>query len=170
MSTESLSETEVAVLRVDEEMEEPDTVSVSTRSSLSSDDSNQTNPLELGLVLNALQTTLVPPEDKLSEKCPSDDQTCYSESSPTSGTFAQQVEEDPTQFKKTLETFEIQRTGGHSANLIVIDKFDPKSIKINTLTPREQERADEPVLRAIHHLFNNRFMKAKRIFEQNSTR
>ncbi|KAI8876268.1 hypothetical protein K501DRAFT_165843, partial [Backusella circina FSU 941] len=58
----------------------------------------------------------------------------------------------------------------HSANLIVINKFDPKSVKINTLTPREQERADEPVLRAIHHLFNNRFMKAKRIFEQNSTR
>jgi hypothetical protein len=29
-----------------------------------------------------------------------------------------------------------------------------------------QTNIDEPVLRAIHHLFNNRFMKAKKIFEQ----
>lgn len=26
--------------------------------------------------------------------------------------------------------------------------------------------SDEPVLRAVRHLFNNRFMKAKKLFEQ----
>lgn len=29
---------------------------------------------------------------------------------------------------------------------------------------------DEPVLRAIRHLFNNRFMKAKTIFEKQSSK
>ncbi|KAG1452521.1 hypothetical protein G6F46_009403 [Rhizopus delemar] len=53
----------------------------------------------------------------------------------------------------------------HSANLIALDKIDIKEIKANPLSPREQEKADEPILRAIRHLFNNRFMKAKRLFE-----
>lgn len=29
-----------------------------------------------------------------------------------------------------------------------------------------RDKLDEHVLEAIHHLFNNRFMKAKKIFEQ----
>ncbi|KAK4519095.1 Endoribonuclease L-PSP [Mucor velutinosus] len=54
----------------------------------------------------------------------------------------------------------------YSANLIALNKIDMKEIKANTLSPRQQERADEPVLRAIRHLFNNRFMKAKKLFEK----
>ncbi|CAO3702016.1 unnamed protein product [Rhizopus stolonifer] len=53
----------------------------------------------------------------------------------------------------------------HSANLIALDKINIKEIRENTLSPREQEKADEPILRAIRHLFNNRFMKAKKLFE-----
>ncbi|CEP18575.1 hypothetical protein [Parasitella parasitica] len=54
----------------------------------------------------------------------------------------------------------------HSANLIALNKIDMKDIKANTLSPRQQEKEDEPVLRAIRHLFNNRFMKAKKLFEK----
>ncbi|OBZ85480.1 Tetratricopeptide repeat protein 39C [Choanephora cucurbitarum] len=54
----------------------------------------------------------------------------------------------------------------YSANLIALNKIDLKNIKENTLSPRQQEKADEPILRAIRHLFNNRFMKAKRLFEK----
>ncbi|KAI8380334.1 hypothetical protein BD560DRAFT_324222 [Blakeslea trispora] len=54
----------------------------------------------------------------------------------------------------------------YSANLIALNKIDLKNIKENALSPRQQERADEPILRAIRHLFNNRFMKAKRLFEK----
>ncbi|KAF7721417.1 hypothetical protein EC973_004703 [Apophysomyces ossiformis] len=58
----------------------------------------------------------------------------------------------------------------YSANLIALNTIDFKEVTPNTLSPREQERADEPVLRAIHHLFNNRFMKAKRLFETEAHR
>ncbi|KAI8376318.1 uncharacterized protein BYT42DRAFT_498959 [Radiomyces spectabilis] len=54
----------------------------------------------------------------------------------------------------------------YSANLIELSGLDLKAIRENPLYPREQERADEPVLRAIRHLFNNRFMKAKKLFER----
>lgn len=75
-----------------------------------------------------------------------------------------------------------------SANLIALHDINLKDIKANNLSPREQEKAgkligchislcihtknviDEPILRAIRHLFNNRFMKAKRLFEQNAKR
>ncbi|CAO3632473.1 unnamed protein product [Cunninghamella echinulata] len=53
-----------------------------------------------------------------------------------------------------------------SANLITVNSIDLKEIRENTLRPRQQERADEPVLRAVRHLFNNRFMKAKKLFEK----
>ncbi|KAI9281489.1 hypothetical protein BY458DRAFT_498760 [Sporodiniella umbellata] len=53
----------------------------------------------------------------------------------------------------------------HSANLIALDKINIKEIKANNLSPRQQEKADEPILRAVRHLFNNRFMKAKKLFE-----
>jgi hypothetical protein len=59
----------------------------------------------------------------------------------------------------------IQRTSSFSANPITIGKINYKNITANTLGPREQEAADEPVLRGIHHLFNNRFSQAKKIFE-----
>ncbi|KAI8983038.1 hypothetical protein BDB01DRAFT_792151 [Pilobolus umbonatus] len=54
----------------------------------------------------------------------------------------------------------------YSANLIALNKTDMKEIKPNNLSPRQQEKADEPALRAIRHLFNNRFMRAKRLFEK----
>ncbi|KAI7890009.1 uncharacterized protein EV154DRAFT_445205 [Mucor mucedo] len=60
-------------------------------------------------------------------------------------------------------------TSTHSANLIVIGPIVPKSVKVNTLTPREQEKADEPISKAIHYLFNNQFMKAKKLLEQQAT-
>ncbi|ORX47210.1 hypothetical protein DM01DRAFT_256229 [Hesseltinella vesiculosa] len=53
-----------------------------------------------------------------------------------------------------------------SANLISIQSINLKNMRQNTLRPRQQERADEPVLRAVHHLFNNRFMRAKKLFER----
>ncbi|KAI7853457.1 hypothetical protein BDC45DRAFT_442468 [Circinella umbellata] len=55
-----------------------------------------------------------------------------------------------------------------SANLIALHDINLKEIKANNLSPREQEKKDEPVLRAMRHLFNNRFMKAKRLFEQDA--
>ncbi|KAI8062096.1 hypothetical protein BC940DRAFT_309529 [Gongronella butleri] len=55
-----------------------------------------------------------------------------------------------------------------SANLISIESIKLKNMRANTLTPRQQERADEPVLRAVRHLFNNRFMRAKKLFERYS--
>ncbi|KAI9313894.1 hypothetical protein BX666DRAFT_1863708 [Dichotomocladium elegans] len=57
-----------------------------------------------------------------------------------------------------------------TANVIVLNGLNLKDIKANVLSPREQEKADEPVLRAVRHLFNNRFMKAKRLFEQEAQR
>ncbi|CAO3637754.1 unnamed protein product [Cunninghamella echinulata] len=53
-----------------------------------------------------------------------------------------------------------------SANLIFIAKVNPKEVGANTLGPREQEKEDEPVLRGLRHLLNNRFMSAKTLFEQ----
>lgn len=61
---------------------------------------------------------------------------------------------------------EVGDVESYSANLIALNKIDTKDIKANNLSPRQQERADEPVLRAIRHLFNNRFMKAKKLFEK----
>ncbi|KAI8047397.1 uncharacterized protein B0P05DRAFT_481711 [Gilbertella persicaria] len=68
------------------------------------------------------------------------------------------LEERPSEDVGDVET--------HSANLIALNKIDLKNIKENTFSPRQQERADEPILRAIRHLFNNRFMKAKKLFEK----
>jgi hypothetical protein len=84
-----------------------------------------------------------------------------------------------------------------SANLIVINKPDLKTIRPNTLGPKEQEKEGkvrmklkleggtltctnaipirvyvlaEPVLRGLRHLLNNRFMSAKTLFESNADR
>ncbi|KAI9470662.1 MAG: hypothetical protein EXX96DRAFT_622869 [Benjaminiella poitrasii] len=61
---------------------------------------------------------------------------------------------------------DVSDVDSYSANLIELEKIDTKNIKENNLSPRQQEKADEPVLRAIRHLFNNRFMKAKKLFEK----
>lgn len=84
---------------------------------------------------------------------------------------------------------EILDNESFSANLIDLHGIDLKNIKSNNLSPREQEKAgmyachlssfgylnqfnptDEPVLRAVRHLFNNRFMKAKKLFEREAKR
>ncbi|KAI8351530.1 hypothetical protein BD560DRAFT_456251 [Blakeslea trispora] len=50
-------------------------------------------------------------------------------------------------------------------NTIVIQAIDPKDIPANNLKPHEQEIADEPIRKAMNLLFDNKFMKAKSIFQ-----
>ncbi|KAI9476175.1 MAG: hypothetical protein EXX96DRAFT_290639 [Benjaminiella poitrasii] len=54
-----------------------------------------------------------------------------------------------------------------SANLIRIQKGD---VTLNSMTPREQEKEDELVIKGLDHLFDNRFMAAKTIFEEKADR
>ncbi|CAO0800987.1 unnamed protein product [Mucor circinelloides] len=162
----------------------------SSRSSISSFDSNHDHaaPLELGLVINALQTSLTEQqqqEEEQEEERPVETHVTANQSvsspRPTSVavtdvlpavTFGSKglkreeavIVDYELDHGATSTSRESNTTG--SANVIVLDCIDPKSVKPNNLTPREQEKADEPVLRATHHLFSNRFMKAKRLFEQ----
>lgn len=149
---------QAAVLEVNEDYET--SVSSSCRSSMSSLDSNHdhTAPLELGLVIHALQTSLVeqkqePVIEKLVEP-------------PQEETPMVRKREAKIIMDYQSDIILTKQPSTHSANLIVIGRIDSKSVKVNTLTPREQERADESILKAIHYLFNNRFMKAKKLFEQ----
>ncbi|KAI8365758.1 hypothetical protein BD560DRAFT_401609 [Blakeslea trispora] len=107
--------------------------SSSQRSSVTSIDSNHdhTVPLELGLVIHALQTA---------------------------------SQEDKVQSKQEKE-IKTSTNNQSSANMIVLNAEDIKSVKPTLLLPREQEKTDEPVSRAIHLLFNNQFMEAKKLFE-----
>ncbi|RCI00212.1 hypothetical protein CU098_000269, partial [Rhizopus stolonifer] len=50
-------------------------------------------------------------------------------------------------------------------NVIAIEAIDPKDIPPNNLKPHEQEKADESVRQAIKLLFDNKFMKAKSLFQ-----
>ncbi|CEI96153.1 hypothetical protein RMCBS344292_10320 [Rhizopus microsporus] len=50
-------------------------------------------------------------------------------------------------------------------NVIAIQSIDPKDIPINDLKPRQQEEADQPIRDGMKYLFDNRFMKAKAIFQ-----
>lgn len=186
----------------------------SSRSSISSFDSNHDHaaPLELGLVINALQTSLTEQqqqEEEQEEERPVETHVTANQSvsspRPTSVavtdvlpavTFGSKglkreeavIVDYELDHGATSTSRESNTTG--SANVIVLDCIDPKSVKPNNLTPREQEKAgnkkktklmcrpgskpnmriDEPVLRAMHHLFSNRFMKAKRLFEQQAQR
>ncbi|CDH49342.1 tetratricopeptide repeat protein partial [Lichtheimia corymbifera JMRC:FSU:9682] len=54
-------------------------------------------------------------------------------------------------------------------NVISIPTIDPKCVPINTLTPRDQEEADEPVREGMQYLFDNKFMKAKAIFQSKAS-
>ncbi|KAL9556344.1 hypothetical protein PS6_002407 [Mucor atramentarius] len=49
------------------------------------------------------------------------------------------------------------------ANLIQIKKGQ---VNLNPLTPREQEKEDESVIKGLNYLFDNQFMAAKTIFEE----
>ncbi|CEP11216.1 hypothetical protein [Parasitella parasitica] len=167
----------------------------SRRSSMSSFGSNHdhTTPLELGLVINALQTSLT--EQQQTDE---QEQEAQLKRKPTSATCTAQAELSEqaatvlpsTTFRSkglkreqtvivdyeldhgvnavTAATTPKERSTTGSANVIALDHVDLKSVKPNSLTPREQEKADEPILNAIHHLFSNRFMKAKRIFEEHA--
>ncbi|KAG2235250.1 hypothetical protein INT48_004717, partial [Thamnidium elegans] len=166
-----------AILEVNDDYETATmSTSSSSRSSISSLDSNQnhTTPLELGLVMDALQTSLMEQAEEEEEENPlpiQKQETLTGE------------EQDMSKIKDTdrkismdyemnhdLVQTKTKRSGTtYSANLIVMDPINPKTVKINTLTPREQENADEPLLSAIHHLFNNEFMKAKKIFESQAS-
>lgn len=152
---------QAAVLEINEDYET--SISSSCRTSMSSLDSNHdhTAPLELGLVIHALQTTLV--EQELVVESPIDPPV---EPSQKEETLIVKKREAKIITDYQSEIIPIKQLSTHSANLIVIDRIDSKSVKVNTLTPREQEKADEPIVKAIHHLFNNRFMKAKKLFEQ----
>lgn len=160
----------------------------SCRSSISSSSNDsiyhQAAPLELGLVLDALQTTLVEQDvvihaQNIVQK--NDRSSVTAEQHQEPSPFVTKEDEQQEMVEKenatanvnnnVLDTLTLKPTyssSTHSANLIVLNDIDTKSIKPNTLTPREQEKADEQVLEAIHHMFNNRFMKAKKIFEQNA--
>ncbi|GAA5812562.1 hypothetical protein MFLAVUS_006019 [Mucor flavus] len=159
-----------AILEVNDDYETATmSTASSSRSSISSLDSNHshTTPLELGLVMNALQTSLIEQEEEEEEELPIRKQETLTEEEDVSKIkdidiniiMDYEINHDSvqTKTKRSVTTY--------SANLIVMDPINPKTIKINTLTPREQEDADEPLLSAIHHLFNNEFMKAKKIFE-----
>ncbi|KAI8993500.1 hypothetical protein BDB01DRAFT_329273 [Pilobolus umbonatus] len=50
-------------------------------------------------------------------------------------------------------------------NVIAIQAIDPKNIPVNNMKPREQEKADEIVATGIKYLFDNKFMKAKNVFQ-----
>ncbi|KAI8890300.1 hypothetical protein K501DRAFT_237334 [Backusella circina FSU 941] len=54
-------------------------------------------------------------------------------------------------------------------NVITIQLVDTSNIPENKLTPREQEEADEPVREGMKFLFDNKFMKAKNIFQSNAS-
>ncbi|OZJ04723.1 hypothetical protein BZG36_01780, partial [Bifiguratus adelaidae] len=57
----------------------------------------------------------------------------------------------------------------HGANMITLQEINLQDVKVNNLTPRQQEIADEVMLEGVHHLFNNKFMKAKAIFESQAS-
>ncbi|CAO3609607.1 unnamed protein product [Mucor fragilis] len=200
-SNKTSYEPPVAVLQVhnDKELEYANTETSTTissssssrRSSMSSFDSNHdhTAPLELGLVINALQTSLTEQEEEeekpvvtkavADQPVPSPPSTSFlatTASVLSAATFGSKglkreeaviVDYELDHGVSTTHTSRDSSTTG-SANLIVLDCIDPKSVKPNHLTPREQEKADEPILRAMHNLFSNRFMKAKRLFEENA--
>ncbi|KAI7903462.1 uncharacterized protein BX663DRAFT_506584 [Cokeromyces recurvatus] len=50
-------------------------------------------------------------------------------------------------------------------NMIAIQAIDTKNIPPNNLKPHEQEKADETVREGMSYLFDNKFMKAKSLFQ-----
>jgi hypothetical protein len=139
--------------------------SLSSRSSMSSLDSNHdhTAPLELGLVINALQTSLVEQEQEEEKK------STAQQHHQTAQGITEQVElqkakintKKPNPCTVALSSKKLKRedtvvvdyeldhgvnekyddNSTSTANLIVLDNVDAKSVAPNTLTPREQEKA-----------------------------
>lgn len=53
---------------------------------------------------------------------------------------------------------------------MLISVPQPQQIPPNNLNPRQQEEADQPVREGMRYLFDNRFARAKAIFQLNSSR
>lgn len=185
ITTDILTDTSpVAVLQVNSnkefEFSATDTASSSTssgRSSMSSFDSNHdhTAPLELGLIINALQTSLTEQqqdeEEKEEEQLQHKQPQMNNATALASAVVNQQVESlqsatilnvlPSTTFgskglkreEAVIVDYELDHgvnntpvacedsSATGSANLIVLDCIDTKSVKPNNLTPREQEKA-----------------------------
>lgn len=138
----------------------------SCRSSISSSSNDsiyhQTAPLELGLVLDALQTTLVEQDvvnhaHNIIQKNDQSGVTVEQQQKPTPLATKEDVQQEAVEKgndtanvnNNALNTLTLKPTyssSTHSANLIVLNDIDTKSIKPNTLTPREQEKAGKFVL------------------------
>ncbi|KAI8338365.1 hypothetical protein BC941DRAFT_512516 [Chlamydoabsidia padenii] len=181
--TESLQDNKVATLKVDDSVSDED------------DSDLENDGQELSLVINALQssvdkTTIDPShspqsptthkdeeEKEPTSQQPTDDVTVLLEQPPSPIPQANYIEptlEDispPSPGTPPPPTMGTRRPSDDfgvdcNANLISVNSIDLKQILPNSLTPRQQEKADEPILRAIRHLFNNRFMKAKALFDK----
>lgn len=148
----------------------------SSRSSISSFDSNHDHaaPLELGLIINALQTSLTEQqqeEEEQEEERPVETYVTVNQPvSPPRPTSVAATDVLPAvtfgskRLKReeavivdyeldhgaTTTSRESNTTG--SANVIVLDCIDPKSVKPNNLTPREQEKAGKKKKKKIQNL------------------
>lgn len=129
----------------------------SFRSSVSSFDSNYDHaaPLELGLLINELQTSLVEQNEEGKEATPAAVEGKMEEEENIELTTQSIVKRE----EKIIVGYEIDHgisnntdralkkstslftTANSAANLIVLNPVDAKNVKINTLTPREQENA-----------------------------
>ncbi|KAI9497667.1 hypothetical protein BDB00DRAFT_803535 [Zychaea mexicana] len=73
---------------------------------------------------------------------------------------------DPN-YRRQLEEDERQEQASQSNTFTPVN-IDLKRVKANTLSPREQEAADETMAQGISALFNNKFSHAKGIFESHA--
>ncbi|KAI9287302.1 hypothetical protein BC943DRAFT_374891 [Umbelopsis sp. AD052] len=68
------------------------------------------------------------------------------------------------QFRREMED-DAMESEGSSSTTFSMPPIDLKAVKPNFLTPREQEEYDSDMLKAMGLFFNNKFMKAKALFE-----
>jgi hypothetical protein len=135
--------------------------SSSCRSSMSSFDSNydHTAPLELGLVINALQAALVEQSEQEEVEEKQEITTDIPEKSELEEEEDEATKKTIKREEKVIVDYEIDQgilnnTGSalkkksslstvakSAANLIVLNPVGAKTVKVNNLTPREQEKA-----------------------------
>ncbi|KAI8975740.1 hypothetical protein BDF20DRAFT_977316 [Mycotypha africana] len=123
-------------------------------------------PMELGSVMSELQASVSRKHQEQEDRHHST--LTNQQQQPVSlrplDRIKQQQQRLPAEFDGTHN--KQQFIGSASANQIVLKRVDPKAVQPNTMNPREQEIADELLLTGIRHLFSNRFMKAKSVFEE----
>ncbi|KAI9482919.1 MAG: hypothetical protein EXX96DRAFT_518850 [Benjaminiella poitrasii] len=175
-TNEQLTEA-VAVLQIHNDNEDENTLSSykTTSSSHRSSIDNHYDPREpheSNLVINELQSSVTEEQQnvsKISETIDNNQHVTKKETLVTSNLATTKNENDVfNENQKQGHNVSQDDTRACSANNITLGPIDSKLIEPNLLNPREQERADVPILRAIHHVFNNRFMQAKELFEQQS--